>query len=386
MPPAEGGGMEITMKLPNGYGSITKLPGNRRKPYAVRISYWDTTPGQAPKRKQKYLAYFANQKSAIAYLADYNNGGVVPEHQKYTDIPTFAELFYKWKKYRNSLKNAPAESSWKNYHIAFDMFAPIHDKKVISIRVQDLQDCITAQSNKSKTTIGNMRAVVRGMWNYAMMNEYVEKDITKFLVFEFTQSSTPIHTRFSDKEIQALWDALGIVNNVDIILIYIYTGVRPAELLEIRSKDVHLDEKYMIGGMKTEAGKNRIIPLHDAILPFIKQHLDQNREYLITNKYGNHYTRAVYHNSNWNTVMKRMNMNHAPHDTRYTFASLADQMQMNEICKKIIMGHSLANKEGTAFKTGGTAGDVTIDVYTEKTLPQLLEEVNKLPTNIEIED
>lgn len=47
-----------------------------------------------------------------------------------------------------------------------------------------------------------MRAVVRGMWNYAMMNEYVEKDITKFLVFESTQSSTPIHTRFSDKEIQ----------------------------------------------------------------------------------------------------------------------------------------------------------------------------------------
>lgn len=374
------------MKLPNGYGSIVKLPGKRRRPYAVKVSVWENEPGKPPKRKQKYLAYFANQKSAIAYLADYNNGCVVPEHQKYTDVPTFSELFYKWKKYRNSLKNAPADSSWKNYQIAFDMFAPIHHKKVISIRVQDLQDCITAQSNKSKTTIGNMRAVVRGMWSYAMMNEYVEKDITQYLVFEFTKSATPIHTRFSDREIQALWDALGVVNNVDIILIYIYTGVRPAELLEIRSKDVHLNEKYMVGGMKTEAGKNRIIPLHDAIIPFIEKHLAQNREYLITNKYGNHYTRAVYHNSNWNTVMGRMNLNHAPHDTRYTFAALADQVGMNEICKKIIMGHSLANKEGTAFKTGGTAGDVTVDVYTEKTLPQLLEEVNKLPTHFEIDN
>jgi len=35
------------------------------------------------------------------------------------------------------------------------------------------------------------------------------------------------------------------------------------------------------------------------------------------------------------------------------------------------MGHSLANKESTAFKTAGTI-DVTMDVYTEKKLPQFL--------------
>lgn len=82
-----------------------------------------------------------------------------------------------------------------------------------------------------------------------------------------------------------------------------------------------------------------------------------------------------------------MQMNHAPHDTLYTFAALADQVEMNEICKKIIMGHSLANKEGTAFKTFKTAGtsDVTRDVYTEKTLPQLLEAVNKLSTSFPTE-
>ncbi len=76
--------------------------------------------------------------------------------------------------------------------------------------------------------------------------------------------------------------------------------------------------------------------------------------------------------------MGRLNMNHAPHDCRYTFAALADNACMNETCKKIIMGHALGNREGTAFKTGGTA-DVTRDVYTEKTIPELVAEVNKLP-------
>ncbi len=51
------------MKLPNGYGSVVKLPGSRRHPWAVRVSYWEDLPGQAPKRKQKYLAYFAEQKN-----------------------------------------------------------------------------------------------------------------------------------------------------------------------------------------------------------------------------------------------------------------------------------------------------------------------------------
>lgn len=31
----------------------------------------------------------------------------------------------------------------------------------------------------------------------------------------------------------------------------IYTGLRPTELLEILTENVHLDEKYMVGAMKT---------------------------------------------------------------------------------------------------------------------------------------
>lgn len=366
------------MKMPNGYGSVVKLSGTRRKPWAVRVSYLQELENGTVKRKQKYLAYFSDQKHALTYLAEYNNGAVVKEHQKYTDIPTFAELFDKWEKYRRSLKNAPVESTWKNYKIAFNMFSSVHHERVPSIRAQELQECITAQSSKSKTTIGNMRAILRGMWEYAIVNEYTEKDITQHLVFDFTESGVPIHTRFTDKEIKQLWEALWTVNNVDIVLIYIYTGCRPSELLEIESKDVHLADRYMIGGMKTDAGRERIIPIHEAIVPLVQHRLDQNRRYLITNKYGNHYTRAVYHNSNWNTLMGKLNMNHAPHDCRYTFAALADNACINETCRKIIMGHALPNKDGTTYKTGGTS-DVTQDVYTEKTIAELVAEVNKLP-------
>ena len=68
-------------------------------------------PNGTDKRKQRYLAYFADQKHALTYLAEYNNGMVVKEHQKYTDVPTFKELFDKWEKYRRSLKSVPSEST-----------------------------------------------------------------------------------------------------------------------------------------------------------------------------------------------------------------------------------------------------------------------------------
>ena len=104
----------------------------------------------------------------------------------------------------------------------------------------------------------------------------------------------------------------------------IYTGLRPTELLEIQTENVHLDEKYMVGGMKTEAGKDRIIPLNDKIIPLVKNRYDANKKYLINNKFGNHYTYGTYMNGNFNTCMGKLKMKHLPHDGRHTFASLMD--------------------------------------------------------------
>ncbi len=92
------------MKLPNSYGSVIKLGGKRRKPYAVRISKLVEDDTGKVKRKYTHLAYFAKPEMAYTYLAEYNSGAVVPEHMKYSDSPTFAEMYEKWKKYRNRLK------------------------------------------------------------------------------------------------------------------------------------------------------------------------------------------------------------------------------------------------------------------------------------------
>lgn len=98
------------------------------------------------------------------------------------------------------LKQNQEYSHGRVYGIAFNMFSPIHDKK----RTQNLQNCISAQSGKSHSSAGNMRAIVRGMWKYAIMNKYCEYDITEHLIFEFTETEVSIHTRFTNVEVNKI--------------------------------------------------------------------------------------------------------------------------------------------------------------------------------------
>lgn len=366
------------MKLPNGYGSVIKLGGNRRKKFAVRISCIDVNLEEKEvKQKYKYIGYFEKREAALKYLAEYNAGHPVKEHQKYTDVLTFEELYEKWKDYRKALKTQLSDSTWKNYEIAFSHFEDIHLRKITTLKPIDLQECLNKWNTKSKTTIGSMRTVLKSMFSYAMMQELIDTDSTIHLIYEYTKPTESKHSRFSDEEIQKLWDNLYEINNVDIVLIMIYTGLRPTELLNIATENVFLDKLYMVGGMKTEAGFNRIIPLHNKIIPLIRNRYNPDKKYLINNKFGNHYTYGTYMNGNFDTLMKKIGMKHTPHDGRYTFAALADNAGMNEVCQKIIMGHSLADKSGKNFKTGSNE-DITKGVYTQKTLEELLVEINKI--------
>ena len=57
------------MKNPNGYGSVIKLSGKRRRPFAARI-----TTGYDDNGKQiyKYLGYYETRKEAMRELSLYS--------------------------------------------------------------------------------------------------------------------------------------------------------------------------------------------------------------------------------------------------------------------------------------------------------------------------
>lgn len=337
------------MRLPNGYGGIVKLSGKRRKPYAVRITTEYTDNGG---QKYKYLDYFATRREALACLEEYNKNPYNVDDRKIL----FSDLYKKWGEWRYK-----GEEIINTYKSAYKWSEPLHNRVFVDLRADDIQDVID-KCEKGYSTKKNIRILCSLMYQYAIRNEIATVNYAKMTKLPPEEESR-IHTPFSDKEIETLWkhtDDPGVC----IALILIYTGMRPTELAKIRTENVNIEERYLMGGIKTKSGKNRLIPIAEKIVPLITKLYNPESEYLVMDpddgKPVRNYDRLRDHFWQRSEVLKPMN--HLLHDGRHTCATRLDNAEVNDKVVKLILGHK--------------SKDVTKRVYTHKTKQQLIEAIN----------
>lgn len=66
------------MKLPNGYGSVYKLPGKRRCPYrAIVTERWLLDVETGKKQIRKTIGYYETKNKALEALAEYNKSPLI---------------------------------------------------------------------------------------------------------------------------------------------------------------------------------------------------------------------------------------------------------------------------------------------------------------------
>ena len=146
---------------------------------------------------------------------------------------------------------------------------------------------------------------------------------------------------------------------VNTVLIYIYTGFRLQELLGMKTEQINIKDWYFEGGIKTAAGKCRIVPIHDRIKPFVKALVDEGNKYLFTYQ-GKKFSQANYYKC-WGEVMEKIGADKTPHEARHTFETNLDNAKGNRKCIDMLMGHK--------------SKDVGNRVYNHKTIEQLRETV-----------
>ena len=346
------------MRLPSGYGQIIKLGGKRRRPYAVRVSgeVVEVSPGKFV-RKERYLEYFARRSEAMEYLAKYNAGVEVDKAPAVSSLPTFREVYEGFMRYYEEKHPDRSASSLASYRSAFNNLKPLHDKKFKSLRLDDLQGAISDNSGKSRSSVSNLIKLLHGMYRYAGMNDMVDKDYSQYVFNSGTDPEDEAHVPFADEEISRLWkdDQSGAA------LIMIYTGLRVTEFLKIRSEDVDLRNQIMRGGIKTAAGKNRVIPIHDAVLPFVRNMM--GGEYLFSGDVSMYRTKFV--RNYWDPLMGKLGLEHIPHDTRHTTTTLMERYDIPLLHRKLILGHAVK--------------DITEGVYTHVDPSELVRDINRIP-------
>ena len=229
-----------------------------------------------------------------------------------------------------------------------------------------LQAIIDENSHLSRSSIAIILKGLNGAFESAIKNDIIVKNYAALLELKPAEKSA-IHKPFTEAEIQTIWEHEHL-DIAKLLLMYIYSGMRPIELLSIKIENVHLDKRYIIGGVKTKAGKDRLIPIADCVMPFYREIYAKasvsKSDTLIPHGYTSKYLGKPI-----KRFCKEVGISdHLPHDTRHTFVTLASNYGMDRYVLKAIVGHTQSK-------------DITADVYTHKTIEQYIEEVNKIPSS-----
>lgn len=361
------------MKLPNSYGSVYKLSGKRRNPWAARKTVgWK----QLPDKKKAYpiyqfVGYFSTRAEALQALAAFNED----PYDLHSDTITFAEVYEKWSDVHfETIKNS------NGYKAAFKTSQPLHNLKFAEIKLDHLQRVVD-ESGKNTPTLRTLKNLWSLMYDYAVIHEIVspdKRDIVRYV--DISKSGNPnAYDRkpFSKKEIKSLWEIQSSNEYLTVVLMLIYTGVRIGELLALEKKDVHLDERWFyVKESKTESGI-REVPIAEKVVPFFEHWMQKDCDHLICTPEKKPFTYRNYYDSYWIPLMLQLNMGknvsekdkkepvykgHRPHDTRHTCISLLTEAGVDERIIKKIVGHK--------------GQGVTQIVYTHVDLPYKLEAIN----------
>ena len=330
------------MKNPNGYGSVVKLSGNRRNPYAVR-----KTTGFDKRGYPIYLniGYAPTKEAGMIMLAEYNKDPWDVQRSKIT----LGELFKLWKE-----KRVPklGESNATVLCGSYKYCERYSSMKYAEINAFQMQECIDSCPKPT------MKGVIRTLWKHldklAMELDIISKQYSGLLTVPAYEQQT-VKEPFTDDEVQRIWEHDADVWR-DVALFMLYTGFRISEALSIRIENVDLEEGTIVGGMKTKAGKNRMVPIHHAIMGIVKEHVESSESgYLFESKHHQitYDTYKIY----WDEMMGELDMKHTPHACRHTIRSKMDTAGGNRVCIDRIMGHASTN-------TGER-------VYTHKTVQEL---------------
>ena len=365
------------MKRKNGTGCVTKLAGNRRNPWYAKAPTTynlETLRANPPHilSDEKGQKYFPDRTIPDLLLAQYNRqkGNINIDKSDYTFKQVYDEFSSRYfptkeeiqleRETHQKTKGKLGKSITNNLKAAYKKCGPIYNNLYKSLRKEDFENIILSTTGCG-TVINSLANLFRKLDNYAIEQDIIIKGYANLIKIT-NDMYTPTKKEgipYSYEEINTIWQYEGRIE-ADITLFTIYTGARIEELLFTKTADVHINERYFVSGLKTIAGKRRIIPIHSDIFHIVNRYFNPSNQYLFT--LNGH--RIYYDNQFlplYRQLMNELNMSHNTHDGRKTLHSELDRLGANKVCIDRIFGHK-----------SGNIGD---DAYTKKSIEELKETI-----------
>lgn len=367
-------------RLPNGFGQISELKGlNLRKPFRAMVTIGKTDEGKPICKLLQPEAYFETYNEAYQALMEYNRDPYV-----FSNSITVGELFKKW--YESYSANV-SKSSSESVKYAWGYCNSVENIKVSLLRPRHIRYCIEEGSKMIKGTEckpspqiqKRIKSIFNKMLDYALSYELVDKNYSRNFRIEISnETESSHHIPYTDDEMNLIKENIGKLRGADIVLFQCYSGWRPGELFSLKIENISLEQRTMLGGIKTKAGKNRLVPIHPAVYDIVEKYyniaVSNGSEYLFSvkdkrsekvDKYRP-YTKAYFALDMSELIQKLgLNPNHKQHDGRAHFITQAKRYGLDEYAIKYIVGHTIS--------------DITESVYTTRKTDWLMTEIQKIP-------
>jgi integrase len=361
-------------RLPNGFGQITELKGNLREPFRAMITVGKTPEGRPICKLLKPKSYFKTYNDAYEALVEY--------HRNPYDLDaniTVEKLFQKWTT-GYFLEITP--STVRGIKAAWKYCEPLYSMSVVDLKAHHIKACIENANiirdgevhYASAVTKELIKTIFNKMLAYAVEYDLVQVNVAKNFTLDkktrkAARTAKQQHIPFTDAEIETLWANINESDIADIVLIQCYTGWRPQELGLLELANIDLKNWTMVGGMKTEAGKDRLVPIHTRIRPLVEARYDaavaMGSDYLLPCSDGKQMTYHKYA-YRFGKMVEELGLSpdHRGHDGRKHFITQAKKYGVDEYAIKYIVGHAIT--------------DITERVYTERDASWLASEIEKI--------
>lgn len=171
----------------------------------------------------------------------------------------------------------------------------------------------------------------------------ITKELKKFDWYEKPKKSEKLHVRLTESQINSFFKEVEKLNNTTYKIwmhIFLTTGIRIGELIDIKIEDVILERKcVLIHGEKNEKDRYALIlsDIYDLLKLYIEVH--PKNIYLFEHKKGQYGVRAIQ------KIFKKcrddagIDTKFTPHSFRHEFCTILAESGMNDAQRMLFSGH-----------------------------------------------
>jgi len=278
---------------------------------------------------------FSRKKDALDYIPELFKS---PKQEKKL---TMQEIYDAW---LPTHEGRVGHATMNCYKAAWKYFKPLHYLPFSDIALDDLQECVD-DCPCGKRTKENMKALAGLLCKYALPRHQTDMNYAEFIHTGNDEKGT--RPAFSREQIDLIRSQVGITPHAEDVYVLIYTGMRPSELFAL-TKDDYKDG-ILYGGIKTEAGKNRAVPVAANIRPIIEEHVATCTDLLFPRENNMPMSAKYFRDNYFYSVLAAAGIqpiptpdhpaHYVPYSCRHTFANLLKDVKGSDKDKASLIGH-----------------------------------------------